>query len=194
MVECAREPPGEPEVSRLRRRPHPSPRGRRRRPNAEGCEGHPNETTNGEGMQSQDLRRGSATSRRALRRTLFAATPPPDAEVEDLREQLECAERKLAAVVAASGLDETAIRALTTHVRFLCRPTGYAVRESDGPPLEVEEEAQIDGDVFVVERLSASPFPGDARRCVILVCRDEVEPPTGYSPGQPLQSPLLISM
>jgi hypothetical protein len=29
---------------------------------------------------------------------------------------------------------------------------------------------------------------------VILVCRDEVEPPTGYSPGQPLQSPLLISM
>jgi hypothetical protein len=145
-------------------------------------------------MRSQDLRRGSASSGRALRRTLFAATAPPDVEVQELRERLECAERKLAAVVAASGLDEHAVRALTTHVRYVCRPTGYALSESDGPPLEVDERAQIDGDLFVVERLSASPFPGDARRCVILVPGNEVEPPTGYSPGQPLQSPLLISM
>jgi hypothetical protein len=122
-------------------------------------------------VQSQDLRRGAATPGRALRRTLFAPTGPADGDLVALRERLRRAERSLAAVVDAVGLDDASLQAITSHVRLICRPAGYAVVEVDEPPPAVNDQAEFDGRQFVVERLSPSPFPGDARRCVVLRAR-----------------------
>jgi hypothetical protein len=120
-------------------------------------------------VRSEDLQRGAATERLALRRTLFARTEAEDDELVTLRNRLDRAERNLASVVAAAGMDDAAVRAVTSHVRLICRPGGYAIVESDYPPLALDDEEEIDGDLFVVERLTPSPFPADARRCVILV-------------------------
>ncbi len=54
------------------------------------------------------------------------------------------------------------------HLLFVWKPTGYELRERDGEPPAVgavldEEEGRME-----VTRLSASPLPGDERRCAYL--------------------------
>jgi hypothetical protein len=91
------------------------------------------------------------------------------AELREVAERLRRAERKLAAIEAIEGIDAAAIRAATTHVRLVCRSSGYAFEEADEPPPALGEPLEMDGDAFAVERFAASPLPGDSRRCAILV-------------------------
>lgn len=90
-------------------------------------------------------------------------------ELHDVAEALEGAERKLAAIETMEGIDAAAIRAATAHLRLLCRPSGYAFSESEDPPPGLGELIELDGETFVVDRHRPSPFPGDARRCAILL-------------------------
>jgi hypothetical protein len=91
------------------------------------------------------------------------------AELREVAEQLRRAERKLAAIEAMDGIDAAAIRSATTHVRLVCRPSGYAFEEADEPPPALGELLELDGEALAVERFAASPLPGDSRRCAILV-------------------------
>jgi hypothetical protein len=91
------------------------------------------------------------------------------AELRDVAEQLRRAERKLAAIEAIEGIDAAAIRGATTHVRLVCRPSGYAFDEADEPPPALGELLEMDAEAFAVERFAASPLPGDSRRCAVLV-------------------------
>jgi hypothetical protein len=96
-------------------------------------------------------------------------------ELRDVAEALDRAERKLAAIEAMEGLDAVAVRRVTTHVRLICRPAGYAVAEADEPPPALGELLELDGMPYVVDCFRASPFPGDRRRCAVLV-------PAGHRP------------
>jgi hypothetical protein len=91
------------------------------------------------------------------------------AELREVAEQLRRAERKLEAIEATEGIDAAAIRAATTHVRLVCRPSGYAFEEADEPPPALGELLEMDGEALAVERFATSPLPGDSRRCAILV-------------------------
>jgi hypothetical protein len=90
-------------------------------------------------------------------------------ELRDVADALHRAERKLAAIEATDGLDAGAVRRATTHVRLLCRSTGYAVVEADEPPPAVGDVVELEDELFVTERFRQSPFPGDGRRCAVLV-------------------------
>jgi hypothetical protein len=129
-------------------------------------------------MRSEDIQRDPAPRHTKLEMTLFSRAAAQDRrgdigalmqELHDVAEALEGAERKLAAIETMEGIDAAAIQAATTHVRLLCRPSGYTFRESDEPPPRLGDLLEIDGERFVVDRYRPSPFPGDARRCVILL-------------------------
>jgi hypothetical protein len=94
---------------------------------------------------------------------------PVRVELREVAERLRRAERKLAAIEAMEGIDTAAIKSATTHVRLLCRPSGYGFDEVDEPPPTLGELFDLDGEAFVVERFVPSPLPGDSRRCVVLV-------------------------
>jgi hypothetical protein len=51
------------------------------------------------------------------------------------------------------------------HVLFLWSPTGYTLRDADGPPPLVGHELEHGGRRLVVIKIGASPLPGDARPC-----------------------------
>jgi hypothetical protein len=142
-------------------------------------------------MRSEDIQRNPGSRHPRLEMTLFSRASAQERrgeidalmqELDDVAEALEDAERKLAAIETMEGIDAAAIRAATAHIRLLCRPTGYTFSEADESPPRVGELVEADGEVFVVERHRPSPFPGDARRCVILVRADvaplhDAEPP-----------------
>jgi hypothetical protein len=98
------------------------------------------------------------------------------AELREVSEQLRRAGRKLAAIEAMEGIDSAAIKTATTHVRLLCRPSGYGLEEADEPPPTVGEHFDVEGEAFVVDRFAVSPFPADSRRCAILVMASPATP------------------
>lgn len=48
-------------------------------------------------------------------------------------------------------------------------PAGYTLRESEGDPPAVGFEFEDDGHTLVVNKVGASPLPGDARPCAFSV-------------------------
>jgi hypothetical protein len=55
------------------------------------------------------------------------------------------------------------------YLLFVWSPSGYTVREMDGDPPQPGHEFD-DGDrTLVVNKIGASPFPGDSRACVYSV-------------------------
>lgn len=127
-------------------------------------------------VRSEDIPPPRQSARPNLTSTLFARAAGRDEtydavldELQLVKEQLRRAERKLAAIAALEGIDAGAIRAATTHTRLVCRPAGYAFAEIDEPPPHVGEKLSLDGDVYVVDRSTASPLPDDPRRCAVLV-------------------------
>jgi len=55
------------------------------------------------------------------------------------------------------------------YLLFVWSPTGYLLREVEGEPPQVGQEIE-DGDLrLVVNKIGASPLPGDSRPCVYSV-------------------------
>jgi hypothetical protein len=55
------------------------------------------------------------------------------------------------------------------YLLFVWSPAGYALREEQGDPPAVGSEFE-DGDrLLVVNKIGASPLPGDTRQCVFSV-------------------------
>jgi hypothetical protein len=55
------------------------------------------------------------------------------------------------------------------YLLFVWSPTGYSLREQQGEPPAVGTELE-DGDrLLVVNKIGASPLPGDTRQCVFSV-------------------------
>ena len=55
------------------------------------------------------------------------------------------------------------------YVLFVWSPAGYTLRELDGDPPQLGQELE-DGDrTLVVNKIGASPLPGDTRACVYSV-------------------------
>jgi hypothetical protein len=129
-------------------------------------------------MRSNDIQRHPPRRHPKLEMALFSRAADHerrediDELMQELREVADAlgrAERKLAAIEAMDGLDTAAIRRATTHVRLLCRPTGYAVTEADEPPPVVGDVVELEDQLYVTECFRQSPFPGDGRRCAVLV-------------------------
>jgi len=55
------------------------------------------------------------------------------------------------------------------YVLFVWSPTGYTLRELDGTPPQVGHEFEDGGHTLVVNKIGASPLPGDTRACVFSV-------------------------
>ncbi len=87
----------------------------------------------------------------------------------ELTTRVERLERALHAIERSPSLEPSAIRAVTAHTRLVCDSAGYAIDEIDEPPPGQGESVERAGRVYTVWRLSPSPFPGDARRCAVLV-------------------------
>jgi len=56
-----------------------------------------------------------------------------------------------------------------SYVLFVWSPAGYTLREVDGDPPHVGEELDDNGHTLVVNKIGASPLPGDDRACVYSV-------------------------
>jgi hypothetical protein len=55
------------------------------------------------------------------------------------------------------------------YVLFVWSPAGYTLRELDGDPPQLGQELE-DGDrTLIVNKIGASPLPGDTRACVYSV-------------------------
>jgi hypothetical protein len=155
-------------------------------------------------MRSEDIKRDPGRVRPRLQLTLLAGTEADadqrtdeelDAvrvELREVAERLRRAERKLAAIEAMEGIDSAAIKSATTHVRLVCRASGYAFEEHDEPPPTLDEPCELDGEALVVERFVPSPLPSDPRRCAVLVPAVS-RPTTARVDGVPMQIPLSRS-
>jgi hypothetical protein len=55
------------------------------------------------------------------------------------------------------------------YLLFVWSPAGYTVREQEGDPPPVGQELEIEERTLVVNKVGASPFPGDGRTCVYSV-------------------------
>jgi len=55
------------------------------------------------------------------------------------------------------------------YLLFVWAPTGYTLREVDGEPPQVGHEFEDGGHTLVVNKIGASPLPGDTRACVFSV-------------------------
>ena len=155
-------------------------------------------------MRSEDIKRDSGRVRPRLQLTLLPGTGADadqradeelDAvrvELREIAERLRRAERKLAAIEAMDGIDNAAIKSATTHVRLVCRASGYGFEEHDEPPPTLGEACQLDGEAFMVERFVPSPLPSDSRHCAVLVLAVSHSPTTRVN-GVPTQIPLSRS-
>jgi hypothetical protein len=55
------------------------------------------------------------------------------------------------------------------YLLFVWSPTGYSMREMTGEPPAIGSEFE-DGDrTLVINKIGASPFPGDARTCAFSI-------------------------
>ena len=102
-----------------------------------------------------------------------------EALVQELSERLRKAERKLRALERSPAIDPSAFSAATSYVCMLAEPAGYRLISIDEPPPATDEAVEIEGDEYVVMRLTPSPFPRDSRRCAILTPRFERQVPPG---------------
>jgi hypothetical protein len=55
---------------------------------------------------------------------------------------------------------------------FVWSPTGYTIRELDGELPQVGQELDDDGRTIVINKIGASPLPGDNRPCAYSFGRD----------------------
>ena len=55
------------------------------------------------------------------------------------------------------------------YLLFVWSPSGYSLREIDGDPPQVGHEFEDDGRRLVVNKIGASPLPGDTRPCAYSV-------------------------
>jgi hypothetical protein len=55
------------------------------------------------------------------------------------------------------------------YLLFVPSPTGYTLREIDGDPPRVGHEFDYDGRTLVVNKVGASPLPGDLRACAFSI-------------------------
>jgi hypothetical protein len=55
------------------------------------------------------------------------------------------------------------------YLLFVWSPAGYSLREQQGDPPEVGSEFEDDDRLLVVNKIGASPLPGDTRLCVFSV-------------------------
>jgi hypothetical protein len=55
------------------------------------------------------------------------------------------------------------------YLLFVWSPAGYSLREQQGDPPEVGSEFEEDDRMLVVNKIGASPLPGDTRQCVFSV-------------------------
>jgi hypothetical protein len=55
------------------------------------------------------------------------------------------------------------------YLLFVWSPAGYTLRELDGDPPQVGQELEENGATLVVNKIGASPLPGDTRSCVFSV-------------------------
>jgi hypothetical protein len=118
-------------------------------------------------VAAYSLNRGIGRDRSALRATLFDVSHSQRQGA--LAERVEQLEAKLRAIEELAGVDDEALRVATTHTRFVCSPTGYALAEVDAPPPAPGVEVRHEGASYTVWRVGPSPLPGDARRCAVLV-------------------------
>jgi hypothetical protein len=56
-----------------------------------------------------------------------------------------------------------------SYVLFVWSPAGYTLRELDGDPPHVGDELDDNGHTLIVNKLGASPLPGDDRTCAFSV-------------------------
>jgi hypothetical protein len=56
-----------------------------------------------------------------------------------------------------------------SYVLFVWSPAGYTLREVDGDPPHVGDELDDNGHTLIVNKLGASPLPGDDRTCAFSV-------------------------
>ena len=54
------------------------------------------------------------------------------------------------------------------YLLFVWKPSGYELREAEGPVPTVGSEVQQDDVKLRVTKVAASPLPGDPRPCVYL--------------------------
>jgi hypothetical protein len=55
------------------------------------------------------------------------------------------------------------------YLLFVWSPAGYSLREMQGDPPELGHEFEEGERQLVVNKIGASPLPGDTRRCVFSV-------------------------
>jgi hypothetical protein len=55
------------------------------------------------------------------------------------------------------------------YVLFVWSPGGYELRELQGEPPSVGQELEADGHTIVINKIGASPLPGDTRPCAYSV-------------------------
>ena len=55
------------------------------------------------------------------------------------------------------------------YLLFVWSPAGYTLRELEGDPPQLGDELEDDGRMLVVNKIGASPLPGDTRACVYSV-------------------------
>ena len=119
-------------------------------------------------MASYSLQRGLGARRPALLEA-FVAEPEDQRYADRLKAKVAQLERKLRAIERIPSLNAAMLRAATTHTRMICGFERYELVEVDEPPPDVGATLEHDGRVYTVWRLTASPFPDDARRCAVLV-------------------------
>jgi hypothetical protein len=54
------------------------------------------------------------------------------------------------------------------YLLFICKPSGYELREEDGEPPEIGSEVEGDSGKLQVTKIAPSPLPNDPRPCVYL--------------------------
>ena len=79
------------------------------------------------------------------------------------------ADRRDAAAVRDPAVSSAPMGDGNGYLLFVWSPAGYSLREQQGDPPEVGSEFE-DGDrLLVVNKIGASPLPGDTRQCVFSV-------------------------
>ena len=119
-------------------------------------------------MASYSLQRGHGIRRAALL-DAFVRDSEDATYAERLKATIARLESKLRAIELIPSLDAEALRGATTHTRLVCGYEGYQLVEIDDPPPAVGTLVEHGGRQYTVWRVTPSPFPGDTRRCAVLV-------------------------
>jgi hypothetical protein len=55
------------------------------------------------------------------------------------------------------------------YLLFVWSPAGYTLREQQGEPPAIGDTFEDEGRTLVINKIGASPLPGDTRQCVFSV-------------------------